>query len=320
MKKISTRVFTAILVLTILCGNLGSRAAAATASSTAGKVTISSGNLYVRSSASATSTILTKLPSGSFVTLLSQSGGWWYVEYSGGEYGYCSAAYITQLPDTYTAYTSSNLNVRSGPGTSYGITGWLNSGDYVIVLSTSSDTWKKILFDGNSIGYVNGSYLKTSLAYPSVSLSVPSFKQTDPRWSTIQIGTSGGTIGTIGCSTTSLAMTESYRTGTTIYPNDMMNKLSYTSGGAVYWPSNYTAYAESDYLTMIYNQLKAGKPVLVGSKDANNRQHWIVVTGFMGGSSLAASGFTINDPGSSSRTTLQQYLNVYPNFYKIMYY
>lgn len=319
MRKTSIRLFAVVLVFISLLSYVGAGAQAATAGSTAGKITVSTGNLNVRSSASASSIVLTKLPSGSYVTLLSQSGGWWYVEYSKGQYGYCSAAYITQLSGAYAASVSSSLNVRSGTGTSYGVIGWLNNGDYVVIMSSSS-TWKQILFNGNSIGYVNGAYLKSGFDYTAVSLSVPSFKQMNSSWANITVGSFGGTIGTIGCSTVSLAMSESYRTGTTIYPSDMVKKLSYTTGGAVYWPSNYTAYFGTDYLTTIYNLLKAGKPVLVGSKDAYGSQHWVVVTGFTGGASLSSSSFTINDPGSSSRTTLQQYFIIYPNFYKIIYY
>ena len=48
-------------------------------------------------------------------------------------------------------------------------------------------------------------------------------------------------------------------------------------------------------------------------------QHWVVITGFAGGS-LSASNFIINDPGTGSRTNLQQFLNAYPTFYKFFYY
>ena len=40
----------------------------------------------------------------------------------------------------------------------------------------------------------------------------------------------------------------------------------------------------------------------------------------VGGSSLMASGFTIHDPGTYSRTNLQQLLNGYPTFYKYFHY
>jgi hypothetical protein len=65
--------------------------------------------------------------------------------------------------------------------------------------------------------------------------------------------------------------------------------------------------------------LKQGKPVLLGAKNVYGSQHWVVITGFAGGS-LTAANFTIHDPGSNSRTSLQQFLNVYPNFYKYFYY
>lgn len=316
--KTVRRLFAAILVLTVLLSSVCISASAAAPDSTAGTVTTGSGNLNIRSSASTDSPILTKLPAGTCLTLLSKNGDWWYVEYAKGQNGYCSASYITQIPGTYAAYALNSLNVRTGAGTSYSISGWLNSGDYVVVIS-SSGTWKKIVYSGSSVGYVNGAYLK-AVPYTPISLSVPSYKQTDSRWSDVPIGSYGDTIGSIGCSTVSLAMSESYRTGTVIYPNVMKDSLSYTPGGAVYWPGNYTAYFDTDYLAVIYNQLKMGKPVLMGSKDSSGGQHWVVVTGFNGGTSLTSSGFIINDPGSSSRTTLQQYFNVYQNFYKIMYY
>ena len=116
-------------------------------------------------------------------------------------------------------------------------------------------------------------------------------------------------------------MMESYRTGTTIYPDAMSKKLSYSSSGNVYWPGNYKAVTSSSgYLSKIYEELKESKPVLFGAKKTSGSQHWVVITGYNGGSTLTASGFSINDPGSSRRTNLQHLLNEYPNFYKYFYY
>ena len=320
MRKNALKPLYFILILCMLISVLPATALAATPDSSAGVVSVSYGSLNVRKSASTSSTILTSLYKGSYVTLLSQSGSWWKVEYAKGQYGYCSAAYITQVSGAYAAGPSGSLNVRSGPGTSYGVIGWLNNGEYAVVLASSTGTWKKILFNGTKIGYVNGKYLQTAASYSAVSLDVPSYKQTDLRWAYMTIGTTDKTISAIGCATTALAMTESYRTGTTIYPNAMAAQLRYTSGGAVYWPSNYTAYTSSDYLTKVYQLLKSGKSVLVGLKTSSGSQHWCVVTGYMGGTSLNAASFTVNDPGSSSRTTLQQVIGAYPYFYKLMYY
>lgn len=298
---------------------------AATSTSQAGFVNITSGYLNVRSSASSGSAVKTTLKKGEFITLISKSGSWWYVEYGKGSYGYCHSNYIKSAdssPHT-VKLQSGSLNVRSGAGTSYTKTDSLSNGETVLVLS-SSNGWSKILYHGKKTGFVSSRYLASSSAqstYAAVSLNVPDFKQTDSRWADVKIGSSGKTIAQIGCVTTAIAMIESYRTGTVIYPDAMSKKLSYSSSGDVYWPSNYTPVTNgSDYLSGVYAQLKSGKPVLFGAKKSNGTQHWVVITGYTGGNTLAASNFTINDPATKSRTTLQQFLNVYPNFYKYFYY
>lgn len=313
-----------ILALVLILGTLSIPTVAATTSSQAGVVSVTSGRLNVRSSASTSGAVVSSLAKGSDITLMSKSGNWWRVEYADGKYGYCHADYIktaTGTPAT-VKISSGSLNVRSGAGTSYSKVASLYKGEVVIVLSKTGN-WSKILFNGTKTGYVSSQYLSTSSSsiYPKVSLNVPSFKQTDSRWANVKIGSSGKTIAQIGCATTAIAMMESYRTGTTIYPDAMSKKLSYSSSGNVYWPSNYTVVTSSSgYLNGIYNKLKAGKPVLFGAKKSSGTQHWVVITGYTGGSSLTASGFTINDPGSKSRTTLQHLLNEYPTFYKYFYY
>lgn len=298
---------------------------AATVSSKAGMVSVSSGKLNVRSSNSTSSAVVTSLAKNSYITLISKSGSWWRVEYSDGRYGYCHADYITVLSSSAMNVNiqSGTLNVRSGPSTAYAKTGSLSKGEIVLVLSASG-SWKRILYNGTEIGYVSSQYLASATnnsVYSAVSLKVPSFKQTDSRWASVLIGKSGRTIADIGCATTGIAMMQSYRTGSTIYPDAMSKKLSYSSSGSVYWPSDYTVTTSSSgYLSRIYELLKQEKPVLFGAKNSYGGQHWVVITGYTGGSTLTASGFTINDPGSNSRTNLQQFLNSYPNFYKYFHY
>lgn len=322
MRKFTSFILSLILIISVLA--IPMSANAATTSSKAGTVSVTSGRLNVRSSASTSGTVISSLSKGSYVTLMSKSGNWWRVEYADNKYGYCHADYITTATGTPATVkiSSGSLNVRSGAGTSYSKVASLYKGEVVIVLSKSGN-WSRILYNGTKTGYVSSQYLSTSSSstYSKVSLSVPSFKQTDSRWASVKIGTSGKTIAQIGCATTAIAMMESYRTGTTIYPDAMSKKLSYSSSGNVYWPSNYTVVTSSSgYLSGIYSKLKAGKPVLFGAKKSSGTQHWVVITGYTGGNSLTASGFTINDPGSNSRTTLQQLLNEYPTFYKYFYY
>lgn len=325
MKRILTLALAAIL----LTGMLILPTRAADSNSQAGVIK-AVGGLNVRTEPTTGSRVLTTLPSGSYITLMSKSGSWWYVEYTGGRYGYCHGDYITPVSgNTATVNTDpTGLNVRSGPGTSYPRIGGLSRGNTVIVLSTSSG-WSRILYHGTKTGYASAKYLSgngntQAPSAPSgnqaISLSVPSFKQYDSRWSWVTLGSSGKTIEKIGCATTAIAMMESYRTGSTIYPDAMSKKLNYTPTGSVYWPNYYvTVTSNADYLNKVYNQLKQGKPVLLGAKNSYGTQHWVVITGFTGGS-LTAGNFTINDPGSNTRSNLQQFLNAYPTFYKYFYY
>lgn len=299
---------------------LAPEAKAASLSSKAGAVTTSSGALNVRAQASSGAAVVTTLKKGSYITLISKSGAWWKVEYAKGKYGYCHSDYVTIVEGTPVTVTTSSgsLNVRSGPGTSYSKTASLTKGEVVLFLRASSG-WSRVLYHGTKTGYVSTQYL--SNYYPAVSLKVPSFKQTDARWAETPIAESGKTMAQIGCATTAIAMMESFRTGTTIYPDAMSNRLTYTPSGSVYWPSNYKAVTDSSgYLSGIYSRLKQGKPVLLGCRDTYGKQHWVVVTGFTGGTNLTASGFTIHDPGTWSRTNLQQFLNIFPTFYKYFHY
>ena len=319
MKRISIFLLTAVILMGLL---MPMRTQAATMDSKAGTVTTATGPLNVRSDASTGGKILTSLKKGSYVTLIAQSGSWWQVEYAKGKYGYCHADYITVSGASPAAVTtrSDPLNVRSGAGTTYARIDSLAKGEAVLRLSTS-DGWSRILYHGTKVGYVSDRYLRAQMESNfAVSLNIPSFKQTDARWADVKIGTSGKRMAQIGCATTAIAMMESYRTDTVIYPDAMSRQLSYTSSGNVYWPSHYIAVTDStDYLRKIYQQLNAGKPVLFGAKNSYGSQHWVVITGFTGGS-LNAANFTIHDPGSNSRTTLQQFLTTYPTFYKYFYY
>ena len=310
-----------ILFLTLLCLLcLAPRAEAATLSSKAGAVTTSGGSLNVRSQPSSGAAVVASLKKGSYITLMEKNGSWWRVEYAKGKYGYCHSDYITIVQGTPVTVRTcgGNLNIRSGPGTSYGKAGTLANGEVVLFLK-SSGSWSRVLYGGTKTGWVSAQYL--SNYYGAISLSVPNFKQTDSRWAEKTIGSSGKTFSQIGCATTAIAMMESYRTGSTIYPDAMARQLRYTDSGNVYWPSHYkTVTNGSGYLSAVYEKLRQGRPVLFGATNAYGSQHWVVITGYTGGSSLSPSGFTIHDPGTWSRTNLQQFISAYPNFYKYFYY
>lgn len=306
-----------VIVTFILPGQVN----AASSERKVGVVSVSSGYLNVRRNATTSSGVVSTLKNKSYITLVSQEGSWWRVEYAQGHYGYCHSSYIrtVDVSSGTVSTAGSTLNVRSGAGTSYSRIGSLSNGSSVFILSTAGN-WHKILYGGTKTGYVSASYIKLGSTYRAISLSVPYYLQTDSRWSWVTLGSSGQTLGKIGCTTTALAMAESYRLGKTIYPDAMSKKLGYTSSGSLYWPSNYEGVTSSLNLKAIYEYLKQGKPVIVGFTNRNGGQHWAVIYGYSGGSTLRTGGFLIRDPGNKSRTNLSQLMDDYPNFIKYVYY
>ena len=287
----------------------------------AGIVRTASTRLNVRSSPSTSGTIVSGLNKGSYVTLVSKSGSWWQVEYASGRYGWCHGDYIETVP-LQTATVSADgyrLNIRSGPGTSYAVRSQFSDGASVKVLSSSSG-WAKVLYGGSNVGYVSEAYLRYASSAPAltaVSLSVPRYAQNDSRWANVRLGNTRYTIGQIGCTTSAMAMVETYMRGYTVTPATMAKELSYSSSGSLYWPSVYSAYTGKDYLSVIYRQLQAGRPVMIGGFTPSGAQHWVVVYGFRG-DSLSPENFLIRDPGTSARTTLASFQSKYSVFYKIM--
>lgn len=314
MKKL----FSTMIILCIFAIYLFPVSANAASSATgAGIVSTSSTGLNVRTSPSSSSAVVGSLKKNSYVTLIKKSGDWWQVEYSDGKKGYCHSNYIMQVDSTagYVKLTSGYLNVRSGAGTSYSVKDKLYNGEAVYVL-TDYGNWVRILFDGNETGYVSKAYISSASQGYSISnkkLNVPYYSQTDARWKNVKLGSSGQTLGQIGCTTTCIAMTESYRRGTTIRPDTMSYSLSYSSSGSLYWPSNYTTTTSVSF-NAIKNILNQGKPVILGLRTSAYSTHWVVVTGYSGNT------YYVNDPGSSSRTTLASVFEKYPYFYKMAYY
>ena len=154
------------IMLTLIFSGITPKAEAAN-SPTAGQIT-APGFLNVRNSAGATGGILTSLPAGSYVTLLSKTDNWWYVEYAPSSYGYASATYIQNVSGAHVTTVSSSvamLNVRTGPGSSYQIAGTVSSGQTVLVLSENNG-WDKILYNGTLTGYASAAYLKTAMVWP----------------------------------------------------------------------------------------------------------------------------------------------------------
>ena len=169
--------------------------------------------------------------------------------------------------------------------------------------------------------------IMTETGHQAVQLNVVDYKQFDSKWSNKVINYS--TIGKVGCVTTALAMKYSYQTNTNTTPDKMVSKLTYSSDNLIWSSCTKLGYQVEDVsgsisqkvMQKIYDQLLNNTPVVIGAKKSNGSQHYVLITGYTGskGTAFSAENFIINDPGSSKRTKLSEYLALFPNLYKLIY-
>jgi uncharacterized protein YraI len=63
----------------------------------------------------------------------------------------------------YRRVTGNRVNLRAGPGTSFGVVDTLRRGDEVEVLQDPGTGWVKLRsFEGNSIGWMSGQFLQVA--------------------------------------------------------------------------------------------------------------------------------------------------------------
>lgn len=275
--------------------------------------------LNVRSAPTTASAVRGKLQAGRSVTLYERSGNWWRIGYAGGS-GYVYAAYIEEqhLAVRYVRTYGGNLHVRAAASTASAVIDSLPNTSAVLILGVEGN-FARVLLPDERTGYVSRDYLVIAVptvGSDAVTLAVPSYKQYDSRWASRRLPGSGEKLSTHGCAVTALAMAESYRTGETVTPTDILAAERFTANGAIYWPTTYTWGDAS--LATVRAALLAGKPVILHVQKANGSTHFVTVYGFTGGA-LDAANFRILDPGSESRTTLADLLAVYPNIVKTLY-
>lgn len=172
----------------------GSNAPSTPTTSTSKTVYVTASALNVRSGAGTSYSVIGSLSKGKAASVVGTSGNWYKIKYGSG-YGYISASYTSaKAPSSSTSNTppttssgktyystTSGLNVRSGPGTSYVSKGTLSYGQAVSVVDSSS-YWYKIKF-GSGYGYVGSKYLSTSK--PSSTTTTPSTPDTPSSSSSI---------------------------------------------------------------------------------------------------------------------------------------
>lgn len=238
-----------------------------------------------------------------------------------------SSLFTVSAPTALASAKGKVTTYVSPGGTSYGYT---ENNDKVYACGTSGN-YTLIIYTAKSgsraykLGYVRTSDYNTTIASvvstnnssKNIKLNVPLFKQYDSRWSNSYIGNK--TIGQVGCTTTCISMVYSYNSKSTVYPNKMVSKLSY-SNNDLYWYSianvgltskSYYTSVSNSMLSTIYSKLKEGRPVIIGAQTSSGgSQHWVVIVGYTGSSttSFSTANFIVNDPGSQCASTLEEFL------------
>ncbi len=124
-------------------------------------------NVNVRSGPSTRYSVVGGLSSGQRVTVTGSSGNWYRISWSSGS-AYVSASYLRpatsapaapSTPSTGTiGRATADVNVRTGPSTSYKRLGTLYKGDLVTIKGYEGN-WARVEWGGYASAYVSRSYL-----------------------------------------------------------------------------------------------------------------------------------------------------------------
>jgi uncharacterized protein YraI len=150
----------------------------------AGDAVRTTASVNLRSGPSTSTTVLRVVPSNTVATITGpgiQSGGhtFYPVTINGAPAGYLAGTYLQRLSATATPsrtrtpsptvvgttvrYTTNNVNLRSGPGTSYRIIATLPKGSRVNITGTptrvSGTDWYPVIINGVGSGWMSGAFL-----------------------------------------------------------------------------------------------------------------------------------------------------------------
>ena len=156
MTSVLMFVFVADIFVTTPFSGSGTKSMSMT-SVTASETKLTTADLNMRTGPGTSYSIILVIPKGASVTVTGYTGVWAKILY-GGKIGYCHTYYLADdTSAAETRYTTADLNMRTGPGTSYSILLVIPKGASVTVTSYAG-VWAKILY-GGKIGYCHTYYL-----------------------------------------------------------------------------------------------------------------------------------------------------------------
>ena len=166
--KFTSRIASLVLAVFLFIGISSIPAQAAGAQQVLGIGFVNASSLRLRSQASSSSSTLDYAPRNDVVVILGRSGKWFKVNYN-LQIGYMHSDYLKLLTREnaelgYGKFNGSRVNMRSGPGTGYGVLAQGNLDDRAYIIGINNQ-WYKVIF-GQRIGYVRSDYLSlTQIPY-----------------------------------------------------------------------------------------------------------------------------------------------------------
>ena len=141
--------------------------------------TVNASALRLRSQPSTSGTTLTYAPKDDYVVIFGKTGQWYQVSYNLTT-GYMHESYLTtstrkNVELGYGSVSGDQVNIRSGPGTSYSSLAKADMGEQAYIIGFNNQ-WYKVIYDRH-IGYIRSDYLTlTEIPYEnSASKNEPLF-------------------------------------------------------------------------------------------------------------------------------------------------
>ncbi len=165
--KIIRKLFTFALAMGLSIGALAITASAAE-NTMYGIGFVNASSLRLRSQASTTSSTLAQAPRNDCVAVISKSGQWYKVNYN-LQVGYMHEDYLEVSTKEnaelgYGKVTGSNVNLRSGPSTSYGSVAKAGKGEKCYIIGLN-EGWYKVIYNGKTC-YIRSDFLElTEIPY-----------------------------------------------------------------------------------------------------------------------------------------------------------
>ncbi len=149
--------------------------------------TVNTGAANLRSGPGIGYGIVTVVNQGQYVSLLARNNisSWAKVQLTNGTAGWINASLlnpnvaINTLPvenvqtiSTSGVINTAALNVRTGPGVSYGVTAVVYQGQGVALIGRNADSsWVKIRLTNGTVGWINSAYVQTSTTLNSLPIT-----------------------------------------------------------------------------------------------------------------------------------------------------